>query len=330
MGLLSVVAELAAIDRRCEARTLYLRTLRSGPIDLDSIVDHVQGITRVDRDGAAYLVISVSGDRHGELWFARFALERGELAQHGEVIASLRTSLPHPGGLQASGDLLAVACEDTTGWARVEIYDLSNLARPTLKHTLVLNNSLREGVSQLTRSKAGWLGFAASGEDYLIFVGGEKFGERQGWFYRYRPQRAQPFDFAGPFDGTVSSTSRHAWGPQSGVAIVGEDAGALMLVCFGAEGDAGLEALRSEMRCFSVVQVVDGPTTLVQQPERQPALWRFSDAELSKLFGANARWGTTAFVDARDRLLTYFTARNPRPDDTGAHMLEISEIRCRP
>ncbi|HEY6878366.1 MAG TPA: hypothetical protein VI299_10135, partial [Polyangiales bacterium] len=215
-------------------------------------------------------------------------------------------------------------------WARVEIYDIADPTQPVLRDTLVLDNSLREGVSQLTRSKAGWLGMAQMSEsEYLLFVGGKRFGEKEGWFYRYRPQASQRFDYAGPFVGKVESTRADAWGPQSGVAILRGESGAPLLVTFGAEGSDGRAALKSEMRCFSIGVVDEGPTTLQQEPRQAPTLYRFSNASLSRLFGANARWGTTAFVDARGRLLTYFTARNPRPDRDEVHVLEISEVRCR-
>ncbi|HEY6879470.1 MAG TPA: hypothetical protein VI299_15695, partial [Polyangiales bacterium] len=312
MALESLLGELAAIDRRCEVRSLRLRTLRVGPIDVASIANHVQGITRFDREGAAYFAVSVSGPKHGEIWLARFELKRGDASVGGAVIASLQTELAHPGGLQACGDLLAVACEGDSGWARVEVYDVSDPTQPRLRDTLVLDNSLREGVSQLTRSKAGWLGFGRLTEsEYLLFVGGKRFGEKEGWFYRYRPQAAQRFDYAGPFAGKVVSTRSGAWGPQSGVAIVNAGAGAPALVTFGAEGGSGRASLKSEMRCFSIGLVEHGPTTLSQEPRQAPALYRFASADLSKLFGANARWGTTAFLDASGRLLTYFTARNP-------------------
>ncbi|HEY6882352.1 MAG TPA: hypothetical protein VI299_30180, partial [Polyangiales bacterium] len=115
MPLESLLGELAAIDRRCEVRSLRLRTLRVGPIDVDTIANHVQGITRFDREGAVHFAISVSGAKHGELWLARFELKQGEVSLEGEVVASLRTKLAHPGGLQACGDLLAVACEGDSG-----------------------------------------------------------------------------------------------------------------------------------------------------------------------------------------------------------------------
>lgn len=341
MTCLSVVDALSALNRSCEARTLHLRTQVSGPQTLEDLIrNHVQGVTRLDRDDGATLVISTSGDDGGKLWFADFALvaddkhpERcARLAKTGEVVATAVPGLAHPGGLQGSGTLVAVACESDQGWAQVEVYDVSQVHAPYLLHKLVLNNSLKEGVAQLTRSKAAWLGFEAlSADEYLLFVGGKQFGEKEGWFYRYRPKASANFAFAGPFAGSPVSSSQDAWGPQNSVAILHMGQPRVpMLISFGSNGDSGLDAMRSKLRCFSLGLQDDGPCSLVQEVQTSPRTFKLPEANLAPLFGANARWGSSAFVDRDGELLLYFTARNPQRDRAGRYVLEITEVRSSP
>ncbi|HEX5661033.1 MAG TPA: hypothetical protein VFX59_27765 [Polyangiales bacterium] len=320
---MSVANQLARIERACDVRQLRLITPRSGPIDLRDVIRyHVQGIARSDLDGRAVLAFSVSGREHGALWFARFELASGRLAPEARVDTVVRTQLPHPGGMQASGQLLAVACEGDKGYARVEIYDFEDLREP--RDTLVLNNSLKEGVSQLTRSAAGWLTFAeASPGEYLLFVGGRSFAQREGWFYRYRPHAATRWEFLGPFTGMADG----AWGPQSGAAMVRANAeSALEMVTFGGKGPNGKDAYRTRVRCFGIDTAL--PYKLLHQPPVLSFPGAKLKADLKERFEPNVRWGSTAFMDG-DALLTYFTARNPRPDANEDHVLRIAEVRCR-
>ncbi len=342
MTAASIVSALTALDANCEMRTLKLRTLRTGPAGLVELIkDHVQGFTRVDHGSRSTIVVSISGEDRGELWFADFARESDpehpgrcpRLAKTGDVVSTANPATKHPGGLQGSGNLVAVPCEADAGWARIEIYDITDVRTPQLVDSFVLNNSLKEGVTQLTRSKAGWLGFAPLDEqDHLLFVGGPKFGELNGWFYRYSPRafEGRRFAFAGNFAGKPRSTSNDAWGPQSNVAMVRTPQGAApMVVTFGAQGAKGREALRSKIRCFSLDMANPAACGLVHELQSAPTSFDLDKAHIDDFFGANARWGSSAFVDADGELLLYFTSRNAREDKNGVYVLDILEVRCK-
>lgn len=334
----SIAEQLGLLDARSEKRQLKLATLRSGPIDLGGVANHVQGVTRTDRGNRATLVISVAGDKHGELWLAEFDLVRdperagcSRIDSEGHVVKALPMQLPHPGGLQASGDLLAVASEAGTGWARIEIFDIARSTQPRLIDTLVLDNSLKEGVAQQTGSKAGWLSFAELGPDeYVLFVGGRSFAQNEGWFYRYLPRADVRWIFEGSFAGKPISSAASAWGPQNGAAFVRAGGSAPHLVTFGAKGTEGGDSFTPRLRCFSLESTPQRPYRLQHEPSTAPMTYSFRDSGLGKLFGPNARWGSTAFVDASGELLAYFTARNPRPREVDhVHELEILEFRHR-
>lgn len=335
----TIAEQLGLLEARSEKRELKLVTLRSGPIDLGGIANHIQGITRTDRGSRATLVISVAGDKHGELWLADFDLVRdperagcSRIDSEGQVVKALSMQLPHPGGLQASGDLLAVASEAGTGWARIEIFDIARSTQPRLIDTLVLDSSLKEGVAQQTGSKAGWLSFAELGPDeYVLFVGGRSFAQHEGWFYRYLPRAEVRWIFEGSFSGQPVSSNPSPWGPQNGGAFVGARAGsAPQLVTFGAKGTEGGDSFTPRLRCFSLERTPQHPYRLRHEPSAAPLTYSFRNAGLAKLFGPNARWGSTAFVDAGGDLLAYFTARNPRPREVDhVHELEIFEFRHR-
>lgn len=327
----SLPALIAGIDRRCTLRNLSLTTTRSGPLDLGKVIRyHVQGIARSDLNGKSRLAVSVSGEKHGLLWFADFDRDAsGQLASAGRVTTVTSTKLPHPGGMQASGHLLAVACEADSGFARIEIYDLTAPGKPI--ETLILDGSRGEGVSQKLRSSAGWLAFAEeSPGQYLLFVGGRSFAQREGWFYRYRPSSNPCWEFLGDFIGSPLSEDINPWGPQSGAAMLRVDAAAgLELVTFGSKGTKGRDAYRTRVRCYGV-----DVNRLTHRPELPPRVFTFPGAQLEAnlfdRFGPNARWGSSAFLDGSGGLLAYFTARNPRP--LGAkeeHVLRIAEVRAR-
>lgn len=329
---MTIADQLFEINRSCTVSQLELSTRNRGAFDLANIRYHVQGIARSDLNGKAKLAVSVSGRERGLLWFADFELAGGRLATEGRVHTELPTVLPHPGGMQASGNLLAVACEGGL-FARIEVYDLLDLDKPP--DSLVLNNSLKEGVSQLTGSAAGWLTFAeqAPGE-YLLFVGGRSFAQREGWFYRYRPGAASRWEFLGNFAGDPrrdpNADDANTWGPQSGAAMVREDAAApWAVVTFGGKGPKKQNAYKPRIRCFDLDSTAL-PYTLVHKSPTLSFPGSGLSSNLLNRFDPNVRWGSTAFVGKSGELLTYFTARNPRPafpDHT--HVLRINEVRAR-
>jgi hypothetical protein len=320
-------------------RTLVLESPIRGPIDLNEVIEnHIQGITRVDDEGGATLIVSLSGSRHGALWFARFDLVpdkqrpgRRCLARRGRTVAALRTTTAHPGGIQASGDLLAVAAEADKGWARIDIYDIADPTAPTLVDTLPLDDSHGGGVFQVSDSKAGFVAFSAVGPDeYFLFIGGRSYAKKQGWFFRYTPREATRWHFEGPFTGNPISSTANAWGPQNGAAMVrGSCDPEPYLLTFGSKGSDGFDAFRTRLRCFTMDRS-SGPTRLVQEPTQHPRTLAFGADAFSKL-GPNQRWGASAFVDAQGLLHMYFTARNARPRGLDAvHDLEIAELSTWP
>lgn len=333
----SIPEQLGLIDRRSTARTLRLVTRECGPIDLCALEHHVQGITRVDRGNKATLALSVSGEQHGQLWLAEFDLVPDparsgakRLADEGHVVSVVATSLPHPGGLQAAANLLAVPCEASRGWARIEIFDIALPALPRLVDSLTLDNSLHEGVSQLTGSKAGFLLFGAlSPDEYLLFVGGRSFAQGEGWFYRYTPRVDPAWTFEGTFAGLPANSGRDAWGPQNCAALVQCRANNTpYVITLGVKGTAGADAFEPRLRAFSLERVPGRPFRLQHEPRPSPKTYAIAHAELSSFLGPNPRWGSTAFVDASGELLCYFTARKARPRfGDHVHVLEICELR---
>jgi hypothetical protein len=334
----SIPEQLGLIDQQSASRTLRLVTRERGAIDLLALEHHVQGITRVDRsDESALLALSVSGEHHGQLWLAEFALEpdpqrpgRRRLAEEGQVVSVVATGLPHPGGLQACAHLLAVPCEATKGWARIEIFDIAVPTQPRLVDSLTLDNSLHEGVSQLTGSKAGFLLFGALGlNEYLLFVGGRSFAQNEGWFYRYTPRVDPAWTFEGTFAGVPRAASGDSWGPQNCAAFVHCKADqAAYLIMLGVKDDSGSDAYTPRLRVFTLERRPGRPFGLQPQPQPRPQTYALRQAELSGFLGPNSRWGSTAYVDPAGELFCYFTARKarPRPGDH-VHVLEICELR---
>lgn len=327
--------ELLAIDAECERRSLILRTPRKGPLDLDEVLEnHVQGITRVDQGDSAGVICSVSGSKQGMLWLARFDLEKDplrpgqrRLAKVGTTVSTIATPTPHPGGIQASGDMLAVPSEADSGFARVDLYVVDDLAMPMLVDTLHLDDLHVGGLWKPGGSKAGFLAFNRIGaNEYLLFIGGRSFAQKEGWFYRYTPGAPNPWALEGTFTGTPISKGTNAWGPQNGAAFVqmGSDK-VPYLITFGSKSTERGDVYRTRVRCFTVDGSGSGTSVLTQQPLEDPFAVALESAKLDK--APNQRWGSTAFVDADDRLLVYFTARNakPNPDDL-VHELEIAEI----
>jgi hypothetical protein len=334
-----LLRELGDIDGHSEVRSLRIKTPRTGPLSVPEVLEHhVQGVARTRVGGRDVLIISLSGEHRGELWMCEFALEADptqpgrspRLASEGKVRRTFPTALPHPGGIQAHQNLLAVASEADTGSARVDIYDLAGVsARP--QYTLLLDGSLLEGPSQAEHSKAGWVAFSALGPDeYLLFVGGRHFATQEGWFYRFRPAAQKPWSFAGMCHGTDDPRLHAHWGPQNGAALLklGEQDD-LQLLTFGSKGSDGRDGMRPRLRCFALTQAPGQPCTLTPEATDQPGAYALPHADFSRLFGPNPRWGSGAFVDQDGALLTYFTARNARPDHEGVHTLELLEVRAR-
>jgi hypothetical protein len=333
----SIPEQLGRIDQHSAARTLRLVTREQGAINLSTIEHHVQGITRVDQGDRAILAISVSGPQQGQLWLAEFALltDRArpgakQLAEEGRVVSVMATSLPHPGGLQAADNLLAVPCEAPSGWARIEIFDIGTPARPRRVDTLTLDGSLREGMSQRVGSKAGFLLFGALARDeYLLFVGGRSFAQKEGWFYRYTPRVDPAWIFEGGFTGAPISSAPEAWGPQHAAAFVpGLSDGQPYLITLGSKGAGDLDAFTPRLRMFSLQRVAGRPFALRHEPAAEPRSYALRHADLSSFLGPNPRWGSTVFVDGQGELFCYFTARNARPRvGDHVHELEICELR---
>lgn len=334
----SIPEQLGRIDRRSAARTLRLATKDKGALDVGAIEHHVQGVTRVDGTDRATLAVSVSGAHHGQLWLAEFELQPDgdrpgckQLAETGQVVSVVQTGLPHPGGLQAAGSLLAVACEAPSGWARIEIFDIAAPTRPRLVDSLTLDGSLHEGMSQRVGSKAGFLlfGSLARGE-YLLFVGGRSFAQQEGWFYRYTPRVDPAWIFEGGFAGTPLSSADDAWGPQHGAAFVHCPGDVRpYLVTLGSKGAGDKDAFVPRLRAFSLERSPGRPFALQHEPKAAPRSYGLENADLSHFLGPNPRWGSTAFVDAAGQLLCYFTARKAHPRfGDHVHELEICELRC--
>jgi hypothetical protein len=327
--------QLTAIDDAVNKRRLILRIPDQGAIDL---ANHVQGIARIDHADKFTLVCSRSGPKHGALWFGQFSFAADKQvpgrrcpSEVGETVATLTTSLAHPGGIQASGSLLAVACDADAGYAQVDIYDVSDPRKPRLRDTLPLDNSQGGGVSQLSSSRCGWTSFARVGTDeYLLFVGGRSYAQREGWFYRYTPHGSQKWHFEGNFTGTPSSSSSDAWGPQHGAALVRTSGDPEpCLITFGTKGTKDGDEFRARLRCFALRRPSQGSDRLFQLPNEQPRSWDLASAKFQKL-GINPRWGSTALVEDDGRLVLYITARNPRPSlKDKVYELEIAELTAR-
>jgi len=333
----SIPEQLGRIDQHSAARTLRLLTREQGALDLSKLEHHIQGITRVDQGDGAVLALSVSGPQQGQLWLAEFALlaDRDrpgckQLAEEGRVVSVMATGLPHPGGLQAAGSLLAVPCEAPSGWARIEMFDISTPGRPRLVDSLTLDGSLHEGMSQRVGSKAGFLLFGTlSPDEYLLFVGGRSFAQKEGWFYRYTPRVDPAWIFEGSFAGLPSSSVSEAWGPQHSAAFVQGLADAQpYLITLGSKGAGDLDAFTPRLRVFSLQRVPGRPFHLQHEPLAEPKNYSLRHAALSNFLGPNPRWGSTVFVDGQGELFCYFTARKARPRfGDHVHELEICELR---
>lgn len=345
----SIPEQLGRLDQQCSTRTLRLLTRNRAALELCALPHQVQGITRIDRGDRATLALSVAGAQHGQLWLAEFDLIRDEarpgtrkLAQEGRVVSVVSTGLPHPGGLQAAGHLLAVPCQAASGWARIEIFDIGTPSRPRLVDSLTLDGSLDEGASQRGGSKAGFLLFGALARDeYLMFVGGRSQAESEGWFYRYTPHVDPAWSFEGCFAGAPSSSVEDAWGPQHAAAFVDSAAdGRPYLITLGTQVSPG-DGLMPLLRVFSLERTPGRRFGLLHEPAPAPKTYRLRDAQLMNFLRQSARWGSTAFADAQGELWFYFTAHTlepcthatasdgqpSRPVDL-VHELQICELRA--
>jgi len=216
------------------------------------------------------------------------------------------------------------------GAPTVDIYDLSNPTKPA---------PFARGNVQGTG--AGWVAMARrSADDYLLFVGGAKFTQRESWLYRFKPSD-KSFVRLGTFDGAPRSelASDAAWGPQHGGSLFVDRAGKVYLITQGTKGDQGNDAYRERVRCFELTLRDAGSShakvELRQQPPGAAENYVIDAAvhppRLGFLFfrSPGLRWGSTFFVDEHGELILYVTARNALPELNDTHQLEIIELRQR-
>jgi hypothetical protein len=313
---------------RYQRRSLDLKTSRKNLLPLDY---HVQGITRIDHpSGLSTLACSAADEPTGTLWIASFQREHfttkdgrahTRLAQHGTTVATLPTTTPHPGGMQAAGTWLSVANEGRGLVPSVDIYDLANPSAPRHHDRLALQG----------QRGAGWVAMAQRSEDeFVLFVGGPGYAREDSWLYGYRPSR-KSFSLLGTFDGKPDTSP---WEPQNGGSLFVDAKGLLYLITQGNKGTSGSDAYRERVRCFELTVTANKEVVLRQQPAVAPKTYRI-DADphpewLGELFfrTPNLRWGSGVFVDEHGELVMYVTARAPLYTDDGFCHLEVVEIRA--
>jgi hypothetical protein len=260
---------------------------------------HVQGIAVFHtHDGTRCLAISRSFVGKGIVLFAREKQGRFRYDRH------LRTLLDHPGGMQAWGSLLAVACEasETAHVGRVLLFDdpVSSGLLPV--DELVLDGSHGEPIEG--RSKAGFVSITrlVCGR-YLLLIGGKNFGQDIGWFFLWDaalPRGARFTYVAAYATDKPSATVEGGFGFTHNAAFVSAKDGRLFLVALGTiRQNAGIARVRA-------FEVLKGTLPIAIK------LVRRGTSEIKPIGDVTFRAGSTAHVRGDDKLTLYVTGRNAR------------------
>ncbi len=139
---------------------------------------HLQGIQLVERDGKQKLLISGSSKDQAYLLQVDIASKKSE-----KLIQLMSTPYRHAGGIQASGEFLAVGIEDNVAktMSKVCVYPIAGTQLEEAKPSLII-----ERYGKAERNTAGATGMLSASPGYLVVVG--DWNSRNWDFYQCSPQ----------------------------------------------------------------------------------------------------------------------------------------------